>query len=134
MSARKLQEFGQVCLAVIAGHLETQPRQMFAATSFEEPPAKAARARPIAAADDSPYDRELFERLRAVRLQLAAARGVPAYMILHDSALREMARVCPQNAEEFARIPHVGAKKAHDFAAQFVGEILGHLRSNPRRP
>ena len=30
MSERKLQEFGRVFLAVIAGHLETQPRQIFA--------------------------------------------------------------------------------------------------------
>lgn len=30
MSARKLQEFGRVLLAVVAGHLETQPRQIFA--------------------------------------------------------------------------------------------------------
>ena len=134
MSTRKLQEFGRVFLAVIAGHLETQPRQIFAATSFEEPPAKAARSRPIAGADDSPYDKELFERLRAARLQLAAARGVPAYMILHDSALRQMARVCPQNAEEFARIPHVGPKKVSDFAERFVAEILAHLRNNPCQP
>ena len=49
MSTRKLQEFGRVCLAVIAGHLETQPRQIFAATSFEEPPAKPARSRAAAA-------------------------------------------------------------------------------------
>jgi len=95
---------------------------------------KAARSRHTAAADDSPYDRELFERLRAVRLQLAAGRGLPAYRILHDSALRQMARVYPQTADEFAQIPHVGAKKANDLAAQFVGEILEHLRNNPRRP
>ena len=40
MSARKLQEFGRVFLAVVAGHLETQPRQIFAETSFAEPRGK----------------------------------------------------------------------------------------------
>ena len=34
MSERKLHEFGRVFLAVIAGHLEMQPRQIFAETSF----------------------------------------------------------------------------------------------------
>ena len=102
MSARKLQEFGRVFLAVVAGHLETQPRQIFADTSFEEPAAKPARPRRSAAADDGPYDEELFERLRAVRRKLAEGRGLPAYMILHDSALREMARIYPASEEELA--------------------------------
>ena len=42
MSERKLQEFGRVVLAVVAGHLEMHPRQIFAATSFEEPAAAPA--------------------------------------------------------------------------------------------
>ena len=45
MSERKLQEFGRVFLAVIAGHLETQPRQIFADTSFEEPHEEPAQGR-----------------------------------------------------------------------------------------
>ena len=133
MSTRKLQEFGRVILAVIAGHLETQPRQIFADTSFEEPPAKLARTTRSANDDGSPYDEGLFERLRGVRRKLAEARGLPAYMILHDSALREMARAYPQNEEEFAQIPHVGAKRANDLAALFVPAILEHLERNPRR-
>ena len=64
MSARKLQEFGRVVLAVIAGHLETQPRQIFADTSFQEPAPRRAAPGRAAPADDSPYDKELFERLR----------------------------------------------------------------------
>ena len=38
-------------------------------------------------------DRDLFERLRAVRLDIARARGVPPYVIFHDATLREMARL-----------------------------------------
>ena len=54
MSERKLQEFGRVILAVIAGHLETQPRQIFAETSFEEPAAASGRSRRAAATDEEP--------------------------------------------------------------------------------
>jgi ATP-dependent DNA helicase RecQ len=133
MSERKLQEFGRVFLAVIAGHLETQPRQIFAATSFEEPSAKPARTRRSAAADDRPYDERLFERLRMVRWRLAEERGLPAYMILHDSALREMARAYPATAEEFARIPGVGPKKASDYGERFLAAIAEHARSMPTR-
>ena len=42
-------------------------------------------------------DRDLFERLRAVRLEIARARGVPPYVIFHDATLREMARLRPSN-------------------------------------
>ena len=132
MSARKLQEFGRVVLAVIAGHLATHPRQMFADTSFQESAPPVARSGRAVPADDSPYDKELFERLRQARRTLAEARGVPAYCILHDSALRQMARLYPQDAEEFARIPHVGPKRASDFGAQFLAVIAEHARSNPR--
>ena len=38
-------------------------------------------------------DRDLFERLRAVRLEIARSRGVPPYVIFHDATLREMARL-----------------------------------------
>ena len=40
-------------------------------------------------------DRELFERLRALRLEIARSRGVPPYVIFHDTTLRDMARLKP---------------------------------------
>ena len=64
---------------------------------------------------------------------MAEGRGLPAYMILHDSALRQIARACPQTVEELAGIPRVGAKRARDFAARFLAEVQAYLRSNPRR-
>jgi ATP-dependent DNA helicase RecQ len=134
MSARKLQEFGRVFLAVIAGHLEMHPRQIFAQTSFEEPPAASGRSRRVGGADDGPYDKELFERLREVRKQLATERGLPAYFILHDSALRQMARAYPKTEEEFAQIPGVGPKRASNFAVLFMDVILDHVQRSPRRP
>jgi len=132
MSARKLQEFGRVVLAVIAGHLATHPRQIFADTSFHEPAPRRPASGCAFPADDSPYDKALFERLRQVRRKLAEARGLPAYMILHDSALRQMARLYPQNAEELAGIPRVGDKRAGEFGDQFLAVIAEHARSNPK--
>jgi ATP-dependent DNA helicase RecQ len=131
MSARKLQEFGRVILAVVAGHLETQPRQIFAQTSFQPPPSEPGRKRRRPVADDGPYDKDLFERLRQARRRLAEARVLPAYMILHDSALRQMARTCPQTKEQFARIPGVGENRANDFAEQFLEAIAEHLDAQP---
>ena len=64
---------------------------------------------------------------------MATKRGLPAYFILHDSALRQMARVYPATEDEFAQIPTVGPKKANDFAALFVAAILEHLERSPRQ-
>jgi ATP-dependent DNA helicase RecQ len=133
MSERKLKEFGRVVLAVVVGHLEMHPRQIFAATSFEEPAAKPAASRRAAAADDGPYDKELFERLRVVRHNLADKRGLPAYCILHDSALRGMARDYPANEGALASISGVGDKRSQEFGAVFLAEIEDYLRHHPRQ-
>lgn len=78
-------------------------------------------------------DEALFERLRALRRQLADERGVPAYIIFSDVSLREMARKYPTNSSEFRRIPGVGEQKLKDFGETFLSEIKSHLAANPRR-
>jgi ATP-dependent DNA helicase RecQ len=133
MSQRKLQEFGRVVLAVVVGHLEMHPRQIFADTSFEEPSAASGRSRRIAATAEGPHDKELFERLRQVRRKLAEGRGLPAYFILHDSTLRQMARDYPSNEAELALISGVGEKRARDFGAVFLTEIEQYLRNHTRQ-
>jgi ATP-dependent DNA helicase RecQ len=56
-------------------------------------------------------DRSLFERLRAMRLEIARARGVPPYVIFHDSTLRELARVRPKSLSQLEGIYGMGARK-----------------------
>ena len=41
-------------------------------------------------------DEVLFENLRNLRREIAAERGMPAYVIMHDATLRELASVRPQ--------------------------------------
>jgi ATP-dependent DNA helicase RecQ len=68
-------------------------------------------------------DRDLFDRLRAVRLQIARARGVPPYVIFHDTTLREMARLRPTSVEALHGIRGVGARKAEDLGETFLAAI-----------
>ena len=70
-------------------------------------------------------------RLRVVRRKLAEGRGLPAYCILHDSALRQMAREYPETQEALASIPKVGPKRAAEFGSAFIGAITEYLRNNP---
>jgi ATP-dependent DNA helicase RecQ len=68
-------------------------------------------------------DRDLFERLRAVRLQIARSRGVPPYVIFHDTTLREMARLRPSSLDELRGVYGVGARKAEDLGEAFLAAI-----------
>ena len=70
-------------------------------------------------------DRDLFERLRALRLEIARQRGVPPYVIFHDTTLREMARLKPTSLSALLDVRGVGARKAEDLGQAFVAVIAG---------
>ena len=70
-------------------------------------------------------DRELFDRLRAMRLQVARDRGVPPYVIFHDTTLRELARLKPSTLAELRRVYGVGARKAEDLGDAVLRTITG---------
>lgn len=78
-------------------------------------------------------DEALFEKLRALRKQLADERAVPPYIIFSDVALRQMARFYPATNGEFTRISGVGEKKLREFGAVFLAEIARHLQTNARQ-
>ncbi len=78
-------------------------------------------------------DEALFEKLRALRKQLADERGVPPYIIFSDVALRQMARFYPASDAEFSRISGVGDKKLREFGKVFLQEIATHLQTNARQ-
>jgi ATP-dependent DNA helicase RecQ len=71
-------------------------------------------------------DRDLFDRLRAVRLEIARSRGVPPYVIFHDATLREMARLRPATIVALLTVKGVGARKADDLGETFLAAIRGH--------
>lgn len=91
------------------------------------PPARTQRPGEIAC------DELLFDKLRALRRQIADQMNVPAYIVFSDVALRQMAHVYPQNDRDFSRISGVGQKKLQEFGPAFMGEIKAHLQSNPRQ-
>src|SRR6266566_4858663 len=77
-------------------------------------------------------DEILFEKLRLLRRTLADERGVPAYVVFSDVALREMARAYPTTPTEFGRIPGVGQQKLRDFCIPFTAAIADYLATHSR--
>jgi ATP-dependent DNA helicase RecQ len=68
-------------------------------------------------------DHALFERLRALRLDIARSRHVPPYVIFHDSTLRDMARIKPTTQEQLRHVYGVGERKAMDLGEAFLSVI-----------
>lgn len=89
-----------------------------------QPPAAPRRGsgapREVARGD---LDRDLFDRLRDVRLRLARDRHVPPYVIFHDTTLRDMVQRRPKTLDELHDVYGVGAKKAADFGDAFLDAI-----------
>jgi ATP-dependent DNA helicase RecQ len=67
----------------------------------------------------------LLARLKLLRLEIAQARGVPAYIVFSDRSLEDMARRRPRSLAEFAAVHGVGERKLKDLAQPFLDAIAG---------
>ena len=95
----------------------------------------SAAAAPVALAA---MDLALFERLRALRRELATTEGVPAYRVFPDTVLIALATTRPMSPEEMLRIPGVGEVKLKAYGETFLAAIRDHAAAAPppeeRRP
>ena len=66
-----------------------------------------------------------FEALRQWRSEAARAQGVPAYVIFHDSTLREIAQQQPTDLDALAAISGVGAGKLERYGAAVLDAVAG---------
>jgi ATP-dependent DNA helicase RecQ len=88
----------------------------------------AARRKPVrpnrpAPADLPPGDAGLVERLRQWRSRMSREQGIPAYVILHDRSLHELAALRPARLEELLGIAGIGEAKAARYGQALI-EII----------
>lgn len=79
-----------------------------------------------AALDSKPRvgdDAELFERLRALRRELAEWRDVPPYIVCSDKTLRGLCRQRPATREDLLEVSGIGERKADEFGEAFLKAI-----------
>ncbi|MCL2011397.1 MAG: DNA helicase RecQ [Cystobacterineae bacterium] len=62
----------------------------------------------------------LFERLRAWRAGTAKARNLPAYIVFHDTTLREIASARPSTTEELRQVTGVGERKLEAYGKEIL--------------
>lgn len=72
----------------------------------------------------------LYERLRAIRQQVAAVKGVPLYAVLTNADLTELAANMPLTPEEAVKLPGIGERKAKRVLPPFLEEIRKYKEGN----
>jgi len=85
--------------------------------------AGAALPRIGTVASSGPADEGLFERLRAWRLERAREDEVPAYVVLHDATLRELATAKPANVLDLASVKGFGPAKLERYGEDVLAVI-----------
>ena len=68
-------------------------------------------------------DEALFNRLRALRKQIADDAGMPPYIVFSDKTLKGMVRLRPQTEEELLQVSGVGQKKLASYGEAFLKEL-----------
>ncbi|QNP41282.1 DNA helicase RecQ [Lysobacter solisilvae (ex Woo and Kim 2020)] len=65
-----------------------------------------------------------FNALRVWRANTAREQNVPAYVIFHDSTLRTIATHAPDDLDELARIPGIGASKLDRYGEDVLQQLF----------
>jgi ATP-dependent DNA helicase RecQ len=88
--------------------------------------ARRRNPRPLSPPSPSAHsDDALLDTLRGWRTALAREQGVPAYVILHDRTLQEIAARKPASTAELLDIPGIGEAKATRYGKPLL-ELLLH--------
>jgi ATP-dependent DNA helicase RecQ len=69
-------------------------------------------------------DNDLLSALKRWRLEIAEEAGIPAYCILHNTALNELVACRPQSAAELLDIKGIGPAKAKRFGQSLLEIIV----------
>jgi len=77
----------------------------------------------------SPQDAALLDALRAHRLEVARAAGVPPYVVAHDRTLRDLVELKPATSGELLMAHGMGPAKAERYGAGLLAVVARHVES-----
>jgi ATP-dependent DNA helicase RecQ len=106
--------------AVLAGSQRVSMRRDLIAKKSRE-----REDRPRTGVSVLPEALPLFRALRDLRARLAKDQNVPAYVIFHDSTLREIAEHRPASLPELARIGGIGGAKLARYGDDVLAVVSG---------
>jgi superfamily II DNA helicase RecQ len=74
----------------------------------------------------------LLEQLRRWRQRVARSAGVPAYVVLPDRTLEEIAAKQPRNPSELRAVHGIGPVKLEMFGEEILALVLDDISSSER--
>jgi len=80
--------------------------------------------------EPQPFEAGLLNELKLVRRDIAASQNVPAYNILSDAALIEMATYLPQTLDELRLISGFGDVKLARYGREFLIPVKNYCSKN----
>lgn len=110
-----------VAEATAVPHIEEEKKE--AAPSLEAPAQAVPVQAPAAVTSEDQPVPSLFDCLVALRKQLSSEFKVPPYIIFHDSTLREMCSVLPEDLQALKGIQGIGQAKLERYGARFIEAI-----------
>ncbi|WP_370174104.1 DNA helicase RecQ [Leeuwenhoekiella palythoae] len=76
---------------------------------------------------------ELFEKLRALRAEIAKEEEIPAYLVFSDKTLKELEQVRPVTEMEFLEISGVGQRKLEVYGDAFIKAIIDFQKNKIKK-
>jgi ATP-dependent DNA helicase RecQ len=107
---------------VLKGETEVMLREQAPAARIRAVRSRSRRG-DLAPAPPGPQgdvDPELRTRLRTWRSNIARERGVPAYVVLHDSTIDGIVRAWPTTLDELRGVPGIGDKKLEHYGEELL--------------
>ena len=65
----------------------------------------------------------LLDHMRAARRDLARARNIPAFIILHDKSLEDLCAKRPANRDELLAVHGIGESKANLYGEDLLAAL-----------
>lgn len=91
--------------------------------------AKASEKQKVSINSGETEHAQLYEHLRAWRLQEASERKLPAYAILHQKALLGIVQHLPLSPTELLQIPHLGKRTVTKFGDALIEIVREFVQS-----
>jgi ATP-dependent DNA helicase RecQ len=111
---------------VLKGETEVMLREAAATSRNRAIRAKSRRGdlgSPSAAGQGGAGHSALHAALRGWRSSIARKRGVPAYVVLHDSTIDGIASVRPTTLSQLRSIPGIGDKKLEHYGDELIALV-----------
>ncbi len=76
--------------------------------------------------DLSEYDKNIFDKLKALRWEIAQANNIPPYIVFSDKTLKELSISMPKNREGMLEVHGIGEVKFERYGEEFI-RLIGEI-------